>query len=134
MGERFAVTDGGTHHHMAAVGIGSFVKRNFPIALLGRSADELSQPWQVTGPLCTPNDTVARNAALPPLRVGDLLGVQRSGAYGPTASPGLFLSHGYPAEVLVLGGTAHLVRLRDEAADLLRVQRLYTTNPTNEQE
>ena len=30
MGERFAVADGGTHHHMAAVGIGSFVKRNFP--------------------------------------------------------------------------------------------------------
>lgn len=129
MGERFAVTDGGTHHHMAAVGIGSFVKRNFPVALLGRSTDEPSQPWQITGPLCTPNDTVAKNAALPPLRVGDLLGVGRSGAYGPTASPGLFLSHGYPAEVLVRSGTAHLVRVRDEADDLLRVQRLYTNNP-----
>jgi diaminopimelate decarboxylase len=132
MGERFAVTDGGTHHHMAAVGIGSFVKRNFPIALLGRATDEPSQPWQVTGPLCTPNDTVAKNAALPPLRVGDLLGVERSGAYGPTASPGLFLSHGYPAEVLVRSGTAHLVRVRDEAEDLLRVQRLYE-NPTNKE-
>ncbi len=132
MGERFAVTDGGTHHHMAAVGIGSFVKRNFPIALVSRSTDEPSQPWQVTGPLCTPNDTVAKNAALPPLRVGDLLGVDRSGAYGPTASPGLFLSHGYPAEVLLRHGTAHLVRVRDEPEDLLRVQRLYedTTNPT----
>jgi diaminopimelate decarboxylase len=129
MGERFAVTDGGTHHHMAAVGIGSFVKRNFPIGLLGRSTDDPAEPWQVTGPLCTPNDTVAKNAALPPLRVGDLLGVQRSGAYGPTASPGLFLSHGYPAEVLVRDGTAHLVRVRDEPEDLLRVQRLYTTNP-----
>jgi diaminopimelate decarboxylase len=134
MGERFAVTDGGTHHHMAAVGIGSFVKRNFPIALMGRTTGDTPEPWQVTGPLCTPGDTVAKNAALPPLRVGDLVGVQRSGAYGPTASPGLFLSHGYPAEVLVLGGTAHLVRVRDEAEDLLRVQRLYTTNPTNEQE
>jgi diaminopimelate decarboxylase len=124
MGERFAVTDGGTHHHMAAVGIGSFVKRNFPIALLNREPDGETSPWQVTGPLCTPNDTVVKNAALPELRVGDLLGVQRSGAYGPTASPGLFLSHGFPAEVLVHQGKPHLVRTRDTTEDLLRVQRL----------
>jgi diaminopimelate decarboxylase len=124
MGERFAVTDGGTHHHMAAVGIGSFVKRNFPIALLNREPGGETSPWQVTGPLCTPNDTVVKNAALPELRVGDLLGVQRSGAYGPTASPGLFLSHGFPAEVLVHQGKPHLVRTRDTTEDLLRVQRL----------
>jgi diaminopimelate decarboxylase len=123
MGERFAVTDGGTHHHMAAVGIGSFVKRNFPISLLNRDA-EGGEPWNVTGPLCTPNDTVVKNAALPALRVGDLLGVERSGAYGPTASPGLFLSHGFPAEVLVHDGKPHLVRTRDQPDDLLRVQRL----------
>lgn len=36
MGENFAVTDGGTNHHMAAVGIGSYVKRNFPMAALER--------------------------------------------------------------------------------------------------
>jgi diaminopimelate decarboxylase len=124
MGENFAVTDGGTHHHMAAVGIGSFVKRNFPIALLSRPADAAPQPWTIAGPLCTPNDTLARNVELPPLRPGDLLGVRASGAYGPTASPGLFLSHGFPAEVLVHGGVAHLVRERDECADLLRKQRL----------
>ncbi|TDV54822.1 type III PLP-dependent enzyme [Actinophytocola oryzae] len=123
MGERFAVTDGGTHHHMAAVGIGSFVKRNFPISLLNRDGDGEEQ-WNVTGPLCTPNDTVVKNAALPALRVGDLLGVERSGAYGPTASPGLFLSHGFPAEVLVHDGKPHLVRERDRPDDLLRVQRL----------
>jgi diaminopimelate decarboxylase len=124
MGERFAVTDGGTHHHMAAVGIGSFVKRNFPISLLNRDADDTQEQWNVTGPLCTPNDTVVKNASLPELRVGDLLGVERSGAYGPTASPGLFLSHGFPAEVLVHNGKPHLVRTRDQADDLLRVQRL----------
>jgi diaminopimelate decarboxylase len=125
MGERFAVTDGGTHHHMAAVGIGSFVKRNFPISLLNRDVEGTAgTPWNVTGPLCTPNDTVVKNAALPDLRVGNLLGVERSGAYGPTASPGLFLSHGFPAEVLVHNGKPHLVRTRDQPDDLLRVQRL----------
>ncbi|HEV3170971.1 MAG TPA: type III PLP-dependent enzyme [Actinocrinis sp.] len=125
LGERFAVADGGTHHHMAAVGIGSFVKRNFPAVLLSaRDEEEPAESWNVTGPLCTPNDTLLKHVALPRLRPGDLIGVLRSGAYGPTASPGLFLSHGFPAEVLVMDGQAHVVRVRDEVEDLLGVQRL----------
>ncbi|MEU5093664.1 type III PLP-dependent enzyme [Streptomyces sp. NPDC020996] len=124
MGERFAVADGGTHHHMAAVGIGSFVKRNFPVELLSRAVppDAPRAPWTVAGPLCTPNDTVAKAVQLPELEVGDLLGVRRSGAYGPSASPSYFLSHGYPAEVLVRAGTAYLVRRRDTVDDLLSRQ------------
>jgi diaminopimelate decarboxylase len=122
MGRQFAVTDGGTHHHMAAVGIGSFVKRNFPVRLLNRPDEPATGPWQVTGPLCTPNDTIAKDVALPGLVPGDLIGILRSGAYGATASPGLFLSHGYPAEVLVHRGESYLVRDRDEPSDLLRKQ------------
>ncbi|TQM84851.1 diaminopimelate decarboxylase [Saccharothrix saharensis] len=124
MGERFAVADGGTNHHMAAVGIGSFVKRNFPMRVLNRVDEPATESWHVTGPLCTPNDTLGKKVELPPVRPGDLVGVLRSGAYGPTASPVLFLSHGYPAEVLVHGGRAHLVRSRDETEDLLRHQHL----------
>jgi diaminopimelate decarboxylase len=126
-GRRFAITDGGTHHHMAAVGIGSFVKRDFPMFLASRAAslpDPADDGWTVAGPLCTPNDTLGKNVALPALRPGDLIGVRQSGAYGPTASPGLFLSHGYPAEVLVHDGRAYLVRDRDEPADLLAKQHL----------
>ncbi|WNI18951.1 type III PLP-dependent enzyme [Actinacidiphila sp. ITFR-21] len=133
MGERFAVADGGTHHHMAAVGIGSFVKRNFPAVALDRDEDadpgEL-QSWNVTGPLCTPNDTLLKHAQLPALEPGDLIGVLRSGAYGPSASPGLFLSHGFPAEVLVHDGQAHLVRDRDQPEDLLRPQHLLDLTAT----
>lgn len=124
LGENFAVADGGTNHHMAAVGIGSFVKRNFPIRLLNRYDEAATESWNITGPLCTPNDTLGKKVALPPLRAGDLLGVLRSGAYGPTASPVLFLSHGYPAEVLVHNGQAHLVREADDPSDLLRKQHL----------
>ncbi|MGW4424420.1 type III PLP-dependent enzyme [Streptosporangium sp. NPDC004631] len=124
MGERFAVADGGTNHHMAAVGIGSFVKRNFPMRLLNRIGEEPTEPWYVTGPLCTPNDTLGKGVPLPPVRTGDLLGVLRSGAYGPTASPVLFLSHGSPAEVLVKDGRHHLVRERDRVGDLLGRQHL----------
>lgn len=123
-GERFAVADGGTNHHMAAVGIGSFVKRNFPLRILDRVAEPATEDWTVTGPLCTPNDTLGKKVALPPVREGDLVGVLRSGAYGPSASPVLFLGHGHPAEVLVLAGRPHLVRAADRVDDHLRLQRL----------
>jgi len=122
-GRRFAIADGGTHHHLAAVGIGSFVKRDFPMFLASRIGSG-SDRWTVAGPLCTPNDTLGRDVTIPTLRPGDLIGVRQSGAYGPTASPGLFLSHGYPAEVLVHDGRAYLVRDRDEPADLLAKQHL----------
>lgn len=137
MGEWFAIADGGTHHHMAAVGIGSFVKRNFPAVVLNsRDRDrDPGQPrsWNVTGPLCTPNDTILKHAPLPDLERGDLVGILNSGAYGPSASPGLFLSHGFPAEVLVSGGQAYLVRSRDEPDDLLRPQHLHAPTPLADQ-
>jgi diaminopimelate decarboxylase len=124
MGETFVITDGGTNHHMAAVGLGSFVKRNFPVvALNGCTEDGQAPPYTVCGPLCTPEDVIARRVRLPRLSVGDLIGLQRSGAYGSTASPGLFLSHGYPAEVMVHEGRAHLIRVRDGVDDLLSKQR-----------
>ncbi|MFJ9925127.1 MULTISPECIES: type III PLP-dependent enzyme [Streptomyces] len=124
MGELFVVADGGTNHHMAAVGIGSFVKRNFPVVHLGSPSAEPTGTYTVTGPLCTPNDTLVKKVRLPEVRPGDLLGIERSGAYGPTASPGLFLGHGYPAEVFVHDGQVTLVRERDTPEELLSRQRL----------
>ncbi len=125
MGQHFAVTDGGTNHHMAAVGVGSFVRRNFPIRLVSRIDEPAAEPWQLCGPLCTPNDTIGKDVPLPSVHPGDLVGILQSGAYGLTASPGLFLSHGFPAEVLVDGGVPYLVRERDLPEDLLRQQHRY---------
>jgi diaminopimelate decarboxylase len=124
VGEQFVVADGGTNHHMAAVGVGSFVKRNFPIRSLSRYHDDPQRKYTITGPLCTPGDVIGKRVALPQVAPGDLLGVERSGAYGLTASPGLFLSHGFPAEVLVHDGVPHLVRERDSTEDLLAKQRI----------
>jgi diaminopimelate decarboxylase len=123
-GEWFVVTDGGMNHHMAAVGVGSFVKRNFPVRSATRPGDLASHRYTITGPLCTPDDVLASRVALPEVRPGDLIAVERSGAYGPTSSPVLFLSHGSPAEVLVADGVPHLVRRRDTVEDLLGKQCL----------
>ncbi|MFE3173837.1 type III PLP-dependent enzyme [Amycolatopsis sp. NPDC059090] len=125
LGQNFAVADGGTNHHMAAVGIGSYVKRDFPMRLLNRIDEPAAETWQITGPLCTPNDVLGKKIPLPPVRPGDLIGVERSGAYGPSASPVLFLSHGYPAEVLVHDGQSYVISERDQPEDLLRRQHLH---------
>lgn len=113
-GEQFAITDGGTNCHMAAVGVGTFVKRNFPIDAIGikENKNESLTKYNVTGPLCTPGDLIGKQVLLPQLSVGDFVLVKNSGAYGPTASPVMFLSHGFPAEVLFKNNTFHLVRDR----------------------
>ncbi|MGE7934840.1 diaminopimelate decarboxylase [Viridibacillus arvi] len=122
--ENFIITDGGTNCHMAAVGIGSFVKRNFPMKNLTNLNEADIDTYNVTGPLCTPNDVVGKNVELSKVQRGDLIGILQSGAYGPSASPGLFLSHGFPAEVLIHSGKHYLVRRRDNSEDIIGKQIL----------
>jgi len=103
-GERFLVTDGGMHHHLAASGnLGQVIKRDYPIVAPDH-LDALRTPATVAGPLCTPLDTLARRSDLPDLREGDLIAVLQSGAYGRTASPVGFLGHPAPAEILIDNG------------------------------
>lgn len=112
-GHRFVITDGGMHHHLAASGnLGQIVKRDFPVVAVGQAKGEGTAPCIVSGPLCTPLDVLARAALLPPLAEGDLVAVLQSGAYGLTASPTGFLSHPVPAEVLVDGSCAEMIRAR----------------------
>jgi diaminopimelate decarboxylase len=104
-GQSFVVTDGGMHHHLAASGnLGQVIKRDYPIIAPTRLGEPAGPPVSVVGPLCTPLDTLGRTVTLPPLGVDELVAVLQSGAYGPTASPGGFLSHPAAAELLVEDG------------------------------
>jgi diaminopimelate decarboxylase len=101
-GKTFLVVDGGLHHQLAASGnFGQVIRRNYPVAIGGRRADEETEVVSVVGCLCTPLDLLADNAPLPRADVGDLFVVFMAGAYGLTASPAAFLSHPAPVEVLV---------------------------------
>lgn len=101
-GKLFLITDGGLHQHLAASGnFGQVVRRNYPIAVVGRPAEGPLEATEVTGCLCTPIDVLGRSARLPPAEIGDLVVVFQSGAYGLTASPTAFLGHPAPPEVLV---------------------------------
>jgi diaminopimelate decarboxylase len=100
-GERFAVVDGGLHHQLAASGnFGTVVRRNYPVAIAGRMTGE-PMAVSVVGSLCTPLDRLGDRVGLPDPRVGDLIAIFLAGAYGFTASPGLFLGHP-PARELVV--------------------------------
>ena len=120
-GKTFLVLDGGMNHHLAASGnLGQVIKRNFPVAIANRLEEPAGQPVDIVGPLCTPLDILARDVPLPPARVGDLVAIFQSGAYGRTASPLGFLSQPAPAEVFVRDGTATLARRRGTYEDALR--------------
>jgi len=119
-GKTFYILDGGMNHHLAASGnLGQVIKRNFPLAVVNRLGEAPSQNVDVVGPLCTPLDTLAREATLAPAEVGDLVGIFQSGAYGLSASPLGFLSHPTPAEVLAVDGTSTLIRPRLRWEDVL---------------
>ncbi|MDR0267461.1 diaminopimelate decarboxylase [Paenibacillus sp.] len=110
----FATLDGGTNHHMAAGGMGNALKHNFPIRVLNKMTEPEVRPYHISGPLCTPNDVIAKHLSLPHIERGDLVGILSAGAYGLTSSPVLFLSHRLPVEVLVYKGQSILIRNRDE--------------------
>jgi len=101
-GQVFLVTDGGLNHHLSASGnFGQVVRKNYPVTIGNRVDAGPVETVSVVGPLCTPLDLLADRMALPPARVGDLVVVYQSGAYGASASPQAFLGHPPCTEVLV---------------------------------
>ncbi|QDU27675.1 L-glutamyl-[BtrI acyl-carrier protein] decarboxylase [Anatilimnocola aggregata] len=124
-GKKFAIVDGGMHHHLAASGnLGQTIKRNYPVAVLNKLDCVTTETIDVVGPLCTPLDVLARGLELPPIEIGDWIGVFQSGAYGRSASPLGFLSRQAPVEVVVERGVARLSRKRGTDHDYLADQLL----------
>ena len=80
-------------------------------------------PCDVVGPICESGDFLARDRNLPPMAQGDLLAIFSAGAYGMSMSSN-YNDHGRPAEVLVDGARATLIRERQELANLLEYERV----------
>ncbi len=101
-GETFLVTDGGLHHQLAASGnFGTVVRRNYPLTIANRMAEEPQETATVVGCLCTPLDLLGDQVALPRAAEGDLVAIFMAGAYGATASPSAFLGHPPAREIVV---------------------------------
>lgn len=108
-GVRIAICDGGMNNHLPASGhFGMVMRRNYSMHKVGARAVAEREKVDLVGPLCTSIDRLGSGVPLPPLSEGDLIAIHNSGAYGLTASPVHFISHGVPAEVMEVDD-----RLRD---------------------
>ncbi|MDE3200741.1 MAG: diaminopimelate decarboxylase [Acidobacteriota bacterium] len=72
----------------------------------------------VVGPVCESGDFFARDRVLPPVQPGEYLALLDAGAYGLAQSSN-YNTRLRPAEVLVEGKRARLIRRRETIADLL---------------
>ena len=77
----------------------------------------------VVGPVCESGDFFARDRKLRPVESGDLIALLDAGAYG-MAQASNYNTRTRPAEVLVEGRTARLIRRREMMADLLAPEML----------
>ncbi len=76
--------------------------------------------YRIVGQLCEPDDlAIART--LPEIREGDLLAFHNAGAYGASMASN-YNSRPRPAEVLLRGCEANLLRRRETLEDLLKTQ------------
>ena len=72
--------------------------------------------YEIVGPVCESGDFLGHDRKLA-LREGDLLSIMSAGAYGMTMASN-YNSRPRAAEVMVDGGTMHLIRHREEIAQL----------------
>ena len=110
-----AILDGGINHLLRPALVGT----EHRLAVLATDAVRALVHTTVAGPLCTGIDVFTAGAMLPRPRVGDLVAVLDSGAYGFTESMPFFLSHPSAAEVAVRAGRARLIRPRVEPVEVL---------------
>ena len=76
----------------------------------------------IVGPVCETGDFFARDRELPAVDEGDLLAILDAGAYGMVLSSN-YNTRPRPAEVLVSGKSAKVIRQREKVSDLLRTER-----------
>ena len=101
-GQTFLVCDGGLHHHLAASGnFGQVIRKNYPAAIGNKMNVKIKETVSIVGPLCTPLDMLVDKMELPEAKIGDLVVIYQSGAYGLTASPMAFLSQPNADEILI---------------------------------
>jgi diaminopimelate decarboxylase len=79
--------------------------------------------FDIVGPICETGDFFARDREFPSVDEGDLLAILDAGAYGMALSSN-YNTRTRPAEVVVTGKTAKLIRRRERVADLLRLEQL----------
>lgn len=76
----------------------------------------------VVGPICESGDFLAKDRMLPPVKAGDLIAVFAAGAYGMVMAS-TYNTQPRPAEVMVEGDSARLIRRRETIAEMVEPER-----------
>jgi diaminopimelate decarboxylase len=115
-GHNFAVLDAGMTELLRPMLYGAFHRI---VAVTPRAARDLC--YDVVGPVCESTDAFGSERRLNQLEVGDVLAIMDAGAYGSAMSSN-YNRRSLPAEVLVDGGTARLIRRRQNIDDQLALE------------
>jgi diaminopimelate decarboxylase len=86
------------------------------------AASDPRQLADLVGPVCESGDFFAQDRPLPPMHPGDVAALMSAGAYSFVMASN-YNSRPMPAEVLISGDSAHLVRERQTLGDLVRGER-----------
>ena len=80
--------------------------------------DGTTEAVDIVGPVCESGDFFAQNRDLPPLDSGDRIALLSAGAYGFVMASN-YNTRPMPAEILVDGNVAHVIRKRQSLDDLI---------------
>ena len=98
-GQNYVLVDGGMHH---IVYFGQYMGMKQPIlSVYGKETPLCTETWNICGSLCSMNDIIAKQVALPDMEIGDVLCFENTGAYCMTEGISLFLSRDLPAVYLL---------------------------------
>jgi len=114
----FAIVDAAMNDLMRPALYGSVMA----IEPVNAATDATAQDWEIVGPVCETGDFLGKDRHLA-LNAGDLLAVLGAGAYGFTMASN-YNTRGRPAEVLVDGGKAELIREREPVESLWALERI----------
>jgi len=115
--KRFMVTDAAMNDLLRP----SLYKAHHEIIPVARQQNSSTGVFDVVGPVCETGDFFARDRELPEVAEGELLAILDTGAYGMSLSSN-YNTRTRPAEVLVKGNSAKLIRKRETISDLLKLE------------
>ena len=93
------------------------------IVPVAKPANDQTELADVVGPICESGDFLAQNRDIAPVQAGDVLAVMSAGAYGFTMASN-YNTRPLPAEILVDGDKASVVRERQTLDDVIRGEHL----------
>ena len=118
-GKRFMVVDAAMNDLIRPALYGAY-HEIVPVTQSAGSAAK-SEVTDIVGPVCETGDFFARDRELPVVDEGDLLAILDTGAYGMVLSSN-YNTRPRPAEILISGKSARVIRRREKVSDLLRAE------------